>query len=195
MLARARWVEQDSCRELKIKTGKQLEKTKWVGKHLPSQSASLREDFARLEIEREDREAEWAIRPVDPGNVLRLDQPSILAPIALLMGNRIEDVPCFTRNWKAREIESMRLRNGAATSTPLRVPPEDAPRVTGSLRIGARPSIYPWSGLTLDLAEPRLWRPRPNLGRALSPVIHGDGVVVTPNLEKTMGQTDQLQLG
>src|SRR3954447_748125 len=105
MLARARWGEQDSCRKLKIKTGNQLEKIKWARKPLPSQSASLRDDFARLETSHEYREAEWAIRRVAAANMLRLDQPAILAPIALLMGNRIEDVPWFTWNWKTREIE------------------------------------------------------------------------------------------
>src|SRR5437899_442713 len=89
MLARARWEEQDSCREPEIKTDKQLGIGEWAGKHLPSKSASLREDFARLEISCADREAEWASRGVAPGNMPSLDQPPILAPIALLLGNRI----------------------------------------------------------------------------------------------------------
>jgi hypothetical protein len=104
MLACATWEEQDSCRKLKIKTGKQLEKIKAAGKPRPSQSASLRADFARLEISREDREADWAICRVGAGNMLRLDQPAILAPIALLMGNRIADVPWFTRRRNSRDL-------------------------------------------------------------------------------------------
>jgi hypothetical protein len=63
------------------------------------------------------------------------------------------------------------------------------------LRLGVRPSIRPCSRMPLGFCW--LWpsRPKPNPRRALSPTIHRDAVVATPDLEKIVRQADQLPLG
>ena len=91
---------------------------------------------------------------------------------------RIEDLPkpkirCQSRNYRRRPC-----------------PRCGQERLSEPVRIFARALAWP-----LDFAGLWPFRPRPNPVRALSPSIYPDAAGAAPDLQKIVGQADQLPLG